>query len=102
MSQTTENTIVIETIDVEKFHKAVEYHQDTYGWIENVVNVYSNNDVAIFIFDCNGQPLGIEEKIEFLVLETNYFDGEPLYTQIYDKEIKRIRDTALRAKHWIE
>lgn len=102
MSQLTENTIVIETVDVEKFYKAVEYHTNTYSWLINVINVYSNDDVTIFTFDCNGQPLGVEEEIEFLVLETNYFDGEPLYTQVYDKEIKRIRDATWHAKYWIK
>lgn len=102
MSQLTENTIVIETVDVEKFYKAIEYHQNTYSWIINVKKVYEKNDIAIFTFDCNGQPLGVEEEIEFLVLETNYLDGEPMYTQVYDKEIKRIRDATWHAKYWIK
>ena len=102
MSQITENTIVVKTIDVEKFHKAVEYHQDNYSWITNVIDVYSNNDVAIFTFDCNGEPLGVEEEIKFLILETNYLDGEPFRTQIYDVKKKHRKDARYRAKYWIE
>ncbi len=102
MSCITENTIVIKNNDIEKFWKAINDNKNQYGWINNVEDVFSNEELSIFVFDCNGEPIAIEEQICFLVLETNYLDGEPLHTQIYDIKNKTIRDARYRAKYWIK
>lgn len=102
MSCITENTIVIRNEDIDKFEDAVDDNKDKYGWIGNVNAVFSNVEYAIFVFDCNGEPLAVEEQINFLVLETNYLDGEPLHTQIYDNKTKKHRDARYRAKYWIK
>lgn len=102
MSCITENTIVIKNEDIDKFENAINDNRNKYGWIGNSKSIFSNNEYSIFVFDCNGEPLAIEEQIGFLVLETNYLDGESLHTQVYDSKTKKIRDARYRARHWIK
>ena len=102
MSCITENTIVIKNKDIRLFENAIDDNRKKYGWINNLQDVYHNEKLSIFTFDCNGQPLSIEEQVDFLVLETNYLDGEPLYTQVYDVKTNAITDARYRAKHWIK
>ena len=102
MSCITENTIVIKNSDVEKFQKVINDSRNQYGLIDNVQEVFKNEELSIFVFDCNGEPIAVEEQICFLVLETNYLDNEPLHTQIYDIKNKTIRDVRYRAKYWIK
>ena len=102
MSCITENTIVIRNEDIPKFEDAIDDHKDKYGWIGDSTPIFVNEELAIFVFDCNGEPLAIEEQVEFLVLETNYLDGEPLHTQVYDHKKNERRDARYRAKYWIK
>ena len=102
MSCITENTIVVKNDDVQAFFKAVEEHRSKYGRINNLNNVFNNDKLTIFVFDCNGEPIAVEEQIKFLVLETNYLDGESFHTQIFDVIQKMIRDARYRAKYWIK
>lgn len=87
MSMITENTIVMRTQDIDKLKHAVEQHKAEYDYrIEDPKEVFKNDEIAIFVFDCNGQPLGVEKNLDWLVLETNFLDGEEYYTQYFNKE----------------
>lgn len=102
MSCITENTLVFRTKDIDECCKALLYQHEKYGSLNGTNNLFRNENITIITFDCNGQPLGVEEKLEFLVLETNYLDGDPLYTQIYDEEKKCMMDSNRSAKYWIK
>ena len=101
MSYITENTLVFRTKDVDECCKALLYQHEKYGSLNGTNSVFRNENITIITFDCNGQPLGVEEKFNPLVLETNYLDGDALYTQVYDEEKKCMADSNRDAKYWI-
>ena len=101
MSMITENTVVIRSKDVEKLHEAFQQQIETYGLVDNPVEVFNNGNISIWVFDCNGQPLGVEENLDFLILETNYLDDEPYYTQCYDENKGYCVDTEQTAEELI-
>lgn len=98
MSCLTENTILIKTKDADKFINIISENEN----YKNTMRFFHNEEYSLYAFDCNGQPMEIEDSIDFLVLETNYLDGEPLYTQIYDNNTNSIRDSRNRASYWIK
>ncbi len=103
MSMITENTIVMRTQDIDKLKHAVEQHKAEYDYrIEEPKEVFRNNEIAIFVFDCNGQPLGLEENLDWLVLETNFLDGEEYYTQWFNPERGCYEETDDTAEELIE
>lgn len=102
MSCPTQNTVVVKVEDIEILLKALEENDNVYGWIHEIHNIYQDDNVSIFTFDCNGQPLAVDEMVNYLVLETNYLDGEPMYTQVYDSKKKRYKDSRYHAKYWIK
>lgn len=102
MSCITENTIVMKNCNIEAFLKAIDVNKNQYGWVNNIKEVFKNEDLTIFVFDCNGEPIAVEEEKCFLVLETNYLDGEPLRTQLFDAKSGKVRDVRNRAKYWIK
>ena len=102
MSCVTENTIVIKSVDAQIFMNAVCDNRKRYGWINNLQKVYQNEELIIITFDCNGEPFSIEEQVEFLVMEMNCLDGEPMYTQLRDPKTNKVTDVRYRAQHWIK
>ena len=64
MSIITENTIMIKTEDVPVFNKLAT------NCVANDEIAFSNDEVTIIVFDCNGNPEEIEDKVLFLMLET--------------------------------
>ena len=103
MSCLTENTIVIKSSDIDNLNTLFKIHQKEYGsYIKNPVEVFKNNELAIFVFDCNGQPLGIEENLEWLILETNFLDGDGYYTQRYNSNLDFCEEVETPAKELIK
>ena len=98
MSFITENTIVFRSDELDKFLRVARESD----YIREVVQIFHDTDYTVCAFDCNGQPLELEENINFLVLETNYLDGEPFYTQVRDFKSGDVRDARYRAKYWIK
>lgn len=81
MSQITENTVVIQTKDLKDFRNFImEEMNERYS--DTVIAAYQNNDMVIFTFDYNGVFLELDDKFNWLMLETNWLDGEPLWTQV--------------------
>lgn len=74
MSQITENTIVFNPKNAKNILTTL--HADSN--VCNIKHIYGNEQIAIFIFDCNGQPLSLENE-ELLIMET--CDGGIPYTQ---------------------
>lgn len=96
MSIITENTIMLKTEDFPIFDKVAT------NYVANDAVAFSGEETTIIVFDCNGEPLEIEEKVPFLMLETNYLDGEPMHTRIFDEKKKIIRDVRYRGWYWIK
>lgn len=82
MSQITENTVVCK-------HTALDLiKSDLIAYGCEPKEVYSNEAMAIVIFDCNGdavwevQPEICKSSYEdILALETNYLDGDGMWTR---------------------
>lgn len=102
MSMITENTVVVRNEDVKKLQEAFNVHREMYTWLDNPVEVFNNGNISIWVFDCNGQQLGVEENVDFLILETNYLDDEPYYTQCYDENKGYCVDTEQTAVELIK
>lgn len=84
MSNITENTIVIR----KEYENDLINDYKKYNVLYRIMNfnkVYSNKDIVIYVFDSNGEcPWEIEPdvKTKYIALETNYLDGESLWTRI--------------------
>ena len=102
MSMITENTIVVRTEDIDAFMAALKKQKEEHGGIENSRKVFKNDEVAIFVFDCNGQPFVIEKDVNWLVLETNFLDGDEYYTQWFNEETGCYEDTDTTADELIK
>lgn len=96
MSIITENTIMLKTEDVPVFNKLAT------NYVANDEIAFSNDEVTIIVFDCNGNPEEIEDKVLFLMLETNYLDGEPMHTRVFDEKNQIIKETRYRGWYWIK
>lgn len=81
MSQMTENTLVIKNEYIGKLKEVIKKDDSSSLSFYDFVLIYQNETITIFIFDCNGNPLCIDENIEYEILETNYLDGEEYWTQ---------------------
>jgi hypothetical protein len=92
----TENTIMLRTENFSVFDKVAT------NYVANDEIVFSNDEVTVIVFDCNGNPEEIEDKVPFLMLETNYLDGEPMHTRIFDEKNQIIKDVRYRGWYWIK
>ena len=101
MSCITENTIVIQNQDVPFLHRAVDENQQKYGWVRNLKCVFNNASLSIFTFDCNGEAHSVDERVSYLIFETNYLDGDPLLTRIRDNKTNKVKNVRRRARYWI-
>ena len=88
MSMITENTIVIKACDEASLMEDYKKYCRDYRMGDSLCKVFANDDIAVFVFDANGDaPWEIEQtKADYLALETNYFDGEEPWTRIKGKE----------------
>jgi len=92
MSQITENTVIIEKADYEKFNEAIESLIDD-GVISGVHNSLDQNlkftnghEYVIYTFDCNGDGELVFDDYPnafslIYMIETNYLDGDEYWTQ---------------------
>ncbi len=83
MSQITECTLVVKLDQVEKVWSDFKEFEDPHRLSDFKLN-YKNEieDIAIFIFDCNGDNpwASYECEAEYLLAETNYLDGDEPWT----------------------
>lgn len=84
MSQITENTIVLPTAAATFLQQAKQY-QTSYR-IDGLKCIYTNAEITIYIFDCNGDnPWMLEDlDLPWIILEINYLDGDGPYTMLPD------------------
>lgn len=103
MSQITENTVVIKP--TEQHHIMIAYDVESrLSRMRNLKKVYHSEKTIIYTFDCNGDPFYYnheEYNLECDVIETNYFDNEPLYTRVRKKN-GVLEDTRLHAYNYIK
>lgn len=80
MSQCTENTIVFKKEFKEEFYKRTRESNEHISYIKEI---YQKDafDYLICTFDCNGAPIDIIDDFDWYIIETNYFDNEPFWTQ---------------------
>ena len=88
MSCITENTIVMKASDEDQFLKEVEQYEGIHR-LSGVVKVFKNNDIAVYVFDCNGDsPWEVEsDTIAPIILETNYGDGDGYWTRLNGNDV---------------
>lgn len=91
MGQTTENTIVIKKEHQQLFLEEYKQHRFNSG-LGNLSEAYDGasdvGDIVVYLFDCNGDnpwTLG-DARCPLYINETNYLDGEPPYTEMWDAE----------------
>lgn len=89
MSMITENTAVVKAEFGQMALKDIE--NDSYFSNADAKIVYENSEIAVIIFDSNGDPIWEMRPEEcklppeaLLALETNYLDGEGPYMWLPD------------------
>ncbi len=86
MSQITENTVIVKP-DAETRCLA---DLNSVSYVSKIQKAFENKDMVIFIFDCNGDApweiensdsLTLDYQNDLICLETNYLDGDDMWTR---------------------
>lgn len=84
MSQITENTILFDKNQKEKFYEVINKSTER---ISGEKIIYESNKIGLVVatFDCNGAPIYLSKNFAWFVLETNFLDEEEIWTQQWQK-----------------
>lgn len=82
MSQITENTIVVKNCDAAALERVIAKYSDKYRIGDSFKMAYANNDISVYVFDCNGDPCFIQcdGQIYPEIQETCY--GREIWTMV--------------------
>lgn len=93
MSMITECTVIIDAEDKEKFEEIVNERENRES---NVNLVFENQSICVYAFDCNGEPLYLQENMDCYVVEVYYCDGNNPYTILEGEETYKTAEEILR------
>ena len=93
MSMITECTVVIKKEDATKLEQLAKERKNRES---NVVQAFSNKDICVYVFDCNGEPLNIQDNIDCIIVEVNYGGSEEFWTLHNGKDSDKSATELLR------
>lgn len=93
MSMITENTVIVKPEAEDRLLEDLS----SVNYVSGVQKAFENNDMVIYIFDCNGDApweiensdsLKLDYQNDLIAIETNYLDGDGYWTRTPKGDIK--------------